>query len=255
MFSIIYINPNLKEPHMAKTIVPSDAIRQKMGEFYVSVGQLAKDVNLSQSFVRQLLSGKSKISIPVAFKLAKYFNTTVEYWYELQTSYDFAEFRKDAVFAKEIKEIAKAKKPSAKEIAALEAKNGKPAKKTAKTEAPAKRGKAVSAPAKTVKEKPAAKVKAAQEPAKRTRKAVSSEEPVKRTGKPGADTIAGVKPRTKRVPKKAVVEDAPQKEKFVPEVILIKKQEVETQTVEDQIVESQDQSDPQGFPSSDPGLF
>jgi addiction module HigA family antidote len=232
---------------MAKLITPADAIKQKMDEFYVSVGQLAKDVKLSQSLVRQLLSGKTKISIPVAFKLAKYFNTTFEYWYGLQTAYEFAEFKKDAAFAKEIKEISKAKKPSAKEIAAIEAKKEKPAKKGAKAEAPAKRGrkaaadKVVKAPVKAAKAAPVAKAKAAKEPAKRASKTAVAEKPVKRARKPIADTIAEVKPRARRSPKKAIVEEAP-KEKFVPDVILIKNNQNE---------ESQTPSDSQ-WPSSDP---
>jgi plasmid maintenance system antidote protein VapI len=54
--------------------------------------------------------GKIRISLNVAFRLAKYFGNTYQFWLDMQTRYDVAELQKDAAFTTAIKNIPKAKK-------------------------------------------------------------------------------------------------------------------------------------------------
>jgi addiction module HigA family antidote len=70
----------------------------------------AQDTGLSQSAIRQILTGKTRISLNVAVRLAKYFGNTYQYWLDLQTQYDLVELQKDAAFTDAVKKIAKAKK-------------------------------------------------------------------------------------------------------------------------------------------------
>ncbi|MDR3139987.1 MAG: HigA family addiction module antidote protein [Treponema sp.] len=191
-----------------KLVLPGDALKAKMDEFLVSIPKLATDINMSPSMVRNFLSGKAKIGIPVALKLAKYFGTTFEYWNELQLAYDLEVLKKDEAIAKELKDVPKAKKPTAKQIAA--ATEGKEDKKTAKrrsakNEEPVKRGGAVSdKPAKTASRRGAKKPKETEEKIK----APSPRRSASRSAKK-------VSPEPEPVP------EAPKK----PNTILIKKSE------------------------------
>ena len=115
--------------------------------------KLSKDIRLSQSAVRLIALGKTRVSVPVAMRLAKYFNTYPEYWLKMQMTWDIAEAAKDKELVKIVKGITKfekdstAKKPSAKKPAAK-----KPAAKKRAVKKPA---------AKAAAKKPAAKKPAA----------------------------------------------------------------------------------------------
>jgi len=107
--------------------------------------KLSKDIHLSQSAVRLIALGKTRISVPVALRLAKYFNNNPEFWLTMQMKWDLTEAAKDkeltgiiktiSVYKKEVKKpAAKAKRPATKKAAAK-----KPvAKKAAKPKRPAK---------------------------------------------------------------------------------------------------------------------
>jgi addiction module HigA family antidote len=120
---------------MAKTIqAPGPFLKLMLDKYKLNPFKLAKDIQLSQSAVRLITIGKTKISVPVALRLAKYFNTNPEYWLVLQMRYDLAEAAKDKALNKIIKGIPRAKKGAATK---------EPSKSTdvkAKAKAPAKRG-------------------------------------------------------------------------------------------------------------------
>ncbi|MDR1957363.1 MAG: HigA family addiction module antidote protein [Treponema sp.] len=99
-------------------LLPGDVLRDLLEEYQVNPTQLAEDIQMSVSAIRQIVSNKAKISLHIAKRLAKYFNTTVQYWVELQTTFDLAELDKDTELADVIKQIPKAKKPTAKAVAA-----------------------------------------------------------------------------------------------------------------------------------------
>jgi addiction module HigA family antidote len=201
---------------MAKTKLqtPAAAITEKIAEYQLSIGQVAADLKISRSLFQQVLSGKTRLSLGLAHRLAKYFATTPEYWHGLQTACDFAEIKKDAELAKDLKDIPKAKKPSAKEIAAAKEKQDAKAAKAAKGKKSAK------APAKAKKEAKAA--------SPRGRKAAVKDTPVRaRKAKAAADEkkAASPKARVARKPKAlpaAKEKEAPKK----PNTILIKKNDI-----------------------------
>lgn len=117
---------------MAKKITPGDAVKEKLAEFYLSVKELAEGLKLSEPTVRQIIGGNTKISLPVAFRLAKFFGGSAEDWFGIQTEYDLSIIKKDAGFQGVLKSIVKAKKPTAKEVAKKESeaktKRGRPSK-------------------------------------------------------------------------------------------------------------------------------
>jgi addiction module HigA family antidote len=122
---------------MAKKLQSPGAFLTLMLEKYkLNPFKLSKNIKLSQSAVRLITIGKTKITTPVAMRLAKYFNTNPEFWLAMQMKWDIAEASKDKKLVKIIKSISKVTKASA---------GGK------KKAAPAKKKKAIA------KKKPAAK--------------------------------------------------------------------------------------------------
>jgi addiction module HigA family antidote len=62
-----------------------------LDEYGLTPARVAQDTGLSQSAIRQILTGRTRISLNVAVRLAKYFGNTFQYWLDLQTQYDLAE--------------------------------------------------------------------------------------------------------------------------------------------------------------------
>jgi hypothetical protein len=56
--------------------------------------------------VRLLILDKSPISVPAAFRLAKFFKTQPEYWLSLQMKYDMSKATSDKKLAKEVSAIS-----------------------------------------------------------------------------------------------------------------------------------------------------
>jgi len=119
-----------------------NALLKKHGLNYSS---LAKAIGLSGAMVRLIALDENPVSAAVAFRLAKFFKTSPEYWLALQTVYDVAKTAKDKKLAKALKAIPSVekavknaakpgRKPKAKKAAKKTAgKKGRPAaaKKTA----------------------------------------------------------------------------------------------------------------------------
>jgi addiction module HigA family antidote len=123
-----------------------------MEEYQLNPFSLSKEINLSQSSVRQLVTGKSKVTVPTALRLAKYFDQSPDYWLDLQRAKDIKDAQNDKELTAIVKGIPKAKKPAAKPKA-----TGKTAGKTALSD---KRKKAAKTPgAKPASRKPASKSK------------------------------------------------------------------------------------------------
>ncbi|MDR2398175.1 MAG: HigA family addiction module antidote protein [Spirochaetaceae bacterium] len=103
---------------MKKTPPPGDVLRDLLDEYQLNPTQLAEDIQMSVSAIRQIVSNKAKISLHIAKRLSKYFNTTVEYWVDLQNKFDMQKMEQDTELADILKQIPRAKKPTAKVAAA-----------------------------------------------------------------------------------------------------------------------------------------
>jgi addiction module HigA family antidote len=99
---------------MAKTTpTPSSTLLSYLDQYQISPLALSKAIGMSYSGVRQLITGKSKISVPSALKLGKYFGQTSIFWLDLQREADLSEAAKDKELQSVLKAIVKVKKPSA----------------------------------------------------------------------------------------------------------------------------------------------
>jgi antitoxin HigA-1 len=95
------------------TQTPSSVLKSLMDEYQLNPFSLSKAIQLSHSAVRLLAIGKSKVTVPTALRLAKFFDQTPAFWLDLQREADLIEASKDSNLQDTLKAIAKAKKPAA----------------------------------------------------------------------------------------------------------------------------------------------
>jgi addiction module HigA family antidote len=91
---------------------PGTVLKALLDEYQLNPTKLAKEIKLSQSAVRQIAIGQTKITVPAALRLAKFFGTTPDYWINLQTLSDLSLAAKDSKLNAVLKSISKAKKPA-----------------------------------------------------------------------------------------------------------------------------------------------
>jgi len=112
---------------MAKELQsPGSFLAIMLEKYKLNPFKLSKDIHLSQSAVRLITMGKTKITTPVAMRLAKYFNTNPEFWLAMQMKWDIAEASHDKALVKLIKSISRVTKATA---SGASTKKAAPAKK------------------------------------------------------------------------------------------------------------------------------
>lgn len=57
--------------------------------------RLAKETNIDQTRISEIVKGKRSITTDTALRLSKYFGNSPEFWINLQTHYDLEEKRKE----------------------------------------------------------------------------------------------------------------------------------------------------------------
>jgi addiction module HigA family antidote len=68
---------------------PGEILKEEFLEpLNITQTQLAKDLNTSFRAINELINQKRGITVEMALKLAKYFNTTAQLWLNLQNEYD-----------------------------------------------------------------------------------------------------------------------------------------------------------------------
>jgi len=121
--------------------------------------KLSRDIHLSQSAVRLIALGETRISVPVALRLARYFNTNPEFWLNMQMRWDLAEASKDRALMNIVNGISKFTKDPAAGKKPIPRKP--PVKKAAPKKGAARKGAAAKKAAPKKKKAAAAKTKKA----------------------------------------------------------------------------------------------
>ena len=117
---------------------PATVLKSLLDEYQLNPFSLSKQIGLSASAVRQIVVGKSGISVPTALRLSKFFGQPVAFWLDLQWQADLQAAKNDAALQDALKAIPKAKKAAAPAPAPSKGKaQAKPAKGRRKKE-PAK---------------------------------------------------------------------------------------------------------------------
>jgi len=123
---------------------PAIVLQSLMEEYQLNPFSLSKSIGLSASSVRQIVIGKSGITVPTALRLAKFFGQEPSFWLNLQSQVDMQEAANDKELQEVLKGINKVKKPAAP--AAKEKPQAKKAKDDKKTKTAEKPKKAAKAP-------------------------------------------------------------------------------------------------------------
>jgi addiction module HigA family antidote len=118
---------------------PADVLKKLMDDYQIKVSKLAELTKLSASSVRYITIGKGSVSPSAAFRLAKLFGTTPEYWLDLQLKADIARASANSKLTEDLKTISKIAKPAEK-VKSPGAEKTKPAAKPPKTAAAQKPG-------------------------------------------------------------------------------------------------------------------
>ncbi|MCL2066103.1 MAG: HigA family addiction module antitoxin [Treponema sp.] len=92
---------------------PGSVLNLFLRGYSLNPTSLSKQIKLSQATVRLIALDKTRISVSVAMRLAKFFKMKPEYWLNLQTQYDLYLADSNAKLKKLIKSIPTAKKPKA----------------------------------------------------------------------------------------------------------------------------------------------
>ena len=88
-----------------KLVHPGEILREELDALELSASALAKALDVSAGRIRAILSGKRGVSANTALRLARYFDTTPEFWLNLQKTWELR--RAETVAGKEIAERVK----------------------------------------------------------------------------------------------------------------------------------------------------
>lgn len=78
---------------MRTPIHPGEILSDELAELGLSANAFAKAINVPTNRVTQILSGKRGITIDTALRFGKFFETTADYWLNLQKIYDIDVFK------------------------------------------------------------------------------------------------------------------------------------------------------------------
>lgn len=91
---------------ISRPIHPGEYLREEyLKPLDMSAGQLAKKLNLPRTRIERIVAEQMGITPDTAFRLAKLFETTPDFWMNFQTSYELAIFGKDKALKKELAAI------------------------------------------------------------------------------------------------------------------------------------------------------
>ena len=76
-------------------LTSGDFLRDFLEELNISSYRLAKETNISQPQIKKILEGKNRITADTALRFSKFFDTTVEYWLNLQQICDIEKAEED----------------------------------------------------------------------------------------------------------------------------------------------------------------
>jgi len=91
-------------PNKMRPIHPGEILREELSEFGISANSLAKALGVPTNRITGILNEKRSITADSALRLARYFDTSPEFWMNLQTAYDLrqAELRAGEEIARSV---------------------------------------------------------------------------------------------------------------------------------------------------------
>lgn len=85
---------------------PGEILKEDfLADFGITAGKLAKAVGVPRTRIERLLKEERGVTADTAFRLAKFFGTSPEFWMNLQKSYDLSVTARDAKLADDLEHI------------------------------------------------------------------------------------------------------------------------------------------------------
>ena len=69
---------------------PGEILKEYLDSLGITVIDLAKKTGINESIIKQIIKGKSGITVETAIKLEKAFSFEAQFWINLQTNYNQA---------------------------------------------------------------------------------------------------------------------------------------------------------------------
>ena len=77
-------------------IHPGEILKEEfLSPMNVSAYRLAKEINVPETRISEIIRGKRAVTADTAIRFAKFFGTTAEFWLNLQNLYDLEEEEND----------------------------------------------------------------------------------------------------------------------------------------------------------------
>src|SRR5436305_12833402 len=67
---------------------PGELLKDELDEINVSLNELARALRVPMNRISAIVNGKRAITVDTAMRLARYFGTSPQYWWNLQVAYD-----------------------------------------------------------------------------------------------------------------------------------------------------------------------
>ena len=67
---------------------PGEILKETLSDLEISMHRLAQDIRVPANRISSIVAGSRSISGETALRLARYFQTTPQYWMNLQSRYD-----------------------------------------------------------------------------------------------------------------------------------------------------------------------
>src|SRR5450759_3793986 len=91
-------------PKKLPPIHPGEHLKEFMDDFGLTMNQLAKALHVPPNRITAIVNGTRGITAETALRLARYFDTSPQYWMNMQAHYDL-EVTRDKFEAAVLKEI------------------------------------------------------------------------------------------------------------------------------------------------------
>jgi len=93
-----------------KNQTPGSILLDLFDKYNLNCNRLSREIKCSQTALRLISLDRSRITISIALRLAKYFGTKPEFWLLAQMNYDLAKAAKNKTLAKTLKNIPKVRR-------------------------------------------------------------------------------------------------------------------------------------------------
>jgi addiction module HigA family antidote len=91
---------------LKNSVHPGEILKEEfLDELGFTAGKLAKALHVPRTRIERLVACKMGVSADTAFRLARYFGTTPEFWLNLQRGYDLAVTAQDTDLVDELETI------------------------------------------------------------------------------------------------------------------------------------------------------